>query len=113
MAFKSPLEDSIVVLVCVFMLCCFADRTASQRNNQPFSNLQRNMQFLAKKDRPTFHNRVMNRSLTSQFSAARYMLNLYRSLDTVDDRDSQSFNISGAISGVDTIMGILNDGKTC
>ena len=41
------------------------------------------------------------------------MLNLYRSLDTVDDRDSQSFNISGSISGVDTIMGILNDGKIC
>ena len=117
MVFEFRLVDSVVVLVLI--LCIVPDETLSQQaNRKSFQNVQSIRPFLSKKHQPMFHNRVLNRSLTSQFSAAQYMLNLYKSLDTIDDDNSESFTISNVTStkivqGVDTIMAILNDGKIC
>ena len=65
-------------------------------------------------------NNIFRMNFTNQLAAARYMMKLYKNLneDATDD-NSPGFNVSnittanGRVEKVDTIMGILNDGKLC
>ena len=105
------------VLLLVVILCVITNNTASKqlKKKQKFQSLKRILPFLQKKERPKFHNRYMDWNFTNEISAARYMLDLYKSLETTDNEDnSQTFNVTNVattkqVQGADTIMGILND----
>ena len=109
------------VLLLVVILCVISNNTASKqlKKKYKFQSLKGILPFLQKKARPMFHNRFMDWNFTNELSAARYMLDLYKSLETTDNEDnSQTFNVTNVatttqVQGADTIMGILNDGRFC
>ena len=126
------------VLVLLLILCVISNNTANpkSRKKHRFTSVKGILPFLDKKERPVFHTRVMDWNFTNELSAARYMLNLYKSLGLDDpNRDAYgadppnyqdnsrtsfnfNFNVSNVtttkrVQGADTIMGILNDGKFC
>ena len=116
MAFK--FRSTKCVLILAVILCIFPSNTAKQqaKKKHKFKSLKGILPFLEKKEQPIFHNRYLDWNLTNQLSAARYMLNLYKNLDT--DDNSQAYNVSNVtatkqVEKADTIMGILNDGKLC
>ena len=115
MAFEFRLVEC--VLVFVLILCIFPDNIAKQQaKKKPFQSLKGILPFIKKNERPMYHNRLLDWNLTSQLSAARYMLNMYENINTEDS--SPGFNVSNftstkQVQGADTIMGILNDGEFC
>ena len=112
MAYKFRLAECVVLLALIVFV--FPNNIANQKiKGKRFHNLKGILPFLEKKGKPMFNNRFLDWNLTSQLSAARYMLNLYKSIGTGED-NSQSFNVSNVTKTtkqVDTIMGIQNDGK--
>lgn len=96
-------------------LCTLPDKRAAKQatKKQPkLTSLKGIMRFLDKKELPN-----LDWNLTRQLAAAQYMMHLYESVDFAED-NSQTFNVSNVtttkpVQGVETIMGILNDGKLC
>lgn len=117
MGFEFRLTECVLVLIAI--VCFFMNNpqclAGQQTKKKPKFHYIKGILPLLKDGKPRYHDAVLDWNLTNQLSASRYMLNLYKSLNTVDD-NSESFNVSNftttkSVQGADTIMGILNDGK--
>jgi hypothetical protein len=117
MGFEFRLCECVVLLLLI--PCIFPVNSANkQQTRKKFQSMEGILPFILNKGRPILHDRLLDWNFTNQLSVARYMMTLYKNLNTEDNSRGFQVNISNVtttklIQKVDTIMGIQNDGKLC
>lgn len=113
MGFEFRLCECVVLLLLI--PCIFPVNSANkQQTRKKFQSMEGILPFILNKGRPILHDRLLDWNFTNQLSVARYMMTLYKNLNTEDNSRGFQVNISNVtttkpIQKVDTIMGIQND----